>query len=230
MKKILKIITGIIIALLLVGVIFLWSNNETMPTGVEGKEADQLAQKILQSLNFDAYEKTTFLEWNFRGIHHYKWNKKDHIVTVSWDDTVVELHPDSPSDNKVIKSTEKLDVEKVKALYKKATDYFNNDSFWLIAPYKLFEDGVERRLVKENGKDALLITYKSGGSTPGDSYLWILDEKGMPTSFKMWVSIIPTGGVEATWSDWKTTESGAMLPTKHSFKMLDKASICKLRY
>jgi len=31
----------------------------------------------------------------------------------------------------------------------------------------------------------------------------------------MWTSIIPIGGVSATWSDWKKTDSGTLLPTKH---------------
>ena len=101
-------------------------------------------------------------------------------------------------------------------LVHQALDYYNNDSFWLVAPYKVFDDGVERRLVElENGKEGLLVTYKTGGSTPGDSYLWEFDDQGKPKSFKMWTSILPIDGLEASWSDWTTTESGAQLPTFH---------------
>jgi hypothetical protein len=28
----------------------------------------------------------------------------------------------------------------------------------------------------QDEKEALMVTYTSGGSTPGDSYVWILDE------------------------------------------------------
>jgi hypothetical protein len=61
------------------------------------------------------------------------------------------------------------------------------------------------------------VTYTSGGSTPGDSYLWLLDNNFKPKAFKMWTSILPIDGIESSWTDWITTESGAQLPTFHKF-------------
>ena len=79
----------------------------------------------------------------------------------------------------------------------------------------MYDKGVERRLVKtEDGTKALLVTHTSGGVTPGDSYLWLLDEAYRPTAFKMWVSIIPIGGVKATWEEYKTIE-GVPFATLH---------------
>ena len=56
-----------------------------------------------------------------------------------------------------------------------------------------------------------MVHYEGGGVTPEDSYVWLLDENNIPTSYKMWVSIIPIGGVEATWNDWKRVETGALI-------------------
>jgi len=36
----------------------------------------------------------------------------------------------------------------------------------------------------------------------------------------MWVDILPIGGLESSWTDWKTTESGAQLPTFHKLLFL----------
>ena len=102
-------------------------------------------------------------------------------------------------------------------IVKKAWDIFNNDSFWLVAPHKLFDYGTIRSIKKVDDKDALLVKYTSGGTTPGDSYLWIVDENNIPKSYKMYVPSMKMNGVSATWEDWITTESGTLLPTNHTF-------------
>ena len=141
---------------------------------------------------------------------------------IPWNHSIEEIVT-GPYFQKLI-SNKKLNLKsifpnKISEYYKEFcilfSSFFNNDSFWLVAPYKVFDLGTERRIVNYKNKEALLITYTSGGTTPGDSYLWILDEKFFPTSYKMWTSIIPIGGVSATWSDWKKTDSGTLLPTKH---------------
>ena len=209
MKKFFKILGAILGILIIAGTIYYFSNNEPLPAGIEGPKADSLAIKMTKAMNKSAFETTEIIEWSFKGKHQYKWYKQSGIVHVAWDDNKITLDLNNTS-----KSTGG-DSETIQT----ALDYFNNDSFWLLAPYKVFDEGTKRSLVQHEGKDALLVTYTSGGSTPGDSYLWILDDNGMPISYKMWVSIIPIGGVSATWSDWKLTDSGIKLPTTHTLSL-----------
>ena len=192
--------------------------NEDLPTGKQGPKADQLATKMLSALNYDAYKTTDYLEWTFKEIHHYKWHKTENRCEVYWDDFKVDLHFNNDSNSKVFVAEQEYNGIEKQDYINKAITYFNNDSFWLVAPYKVFDPGVERRLVKtEDNKEALLVTYTSGGNTPGDSYLWHLDKNYRPISYQMWVDIIPIGGIEATWESWVTTKSGAQLPTFHKF-------------
>jgi hypothetical protein len=53
--------------------------------------------------------------------------------------------------------------------------------------FKLRDPGTSRSIVMQDEKEALMVTYTSG-STPGDSYVWILDEN-IP-AWRMWVSIV----------------------------------------
>jgi len=209
MKKTLKII-GLLITVAIVAVgIYYIVNNEALPKGVQGKEAEELAEKMMSAINKRAFDSTEILEWSFRGKHHYVWKKQQGLVDVSWDSISVTVNLNDYSKS-IGTSSELIET---------AINFFNNDSFWLIAPYKVFDDGVERSIVKVNNKDALLIKYTSGGTTPGDSYLWILDENYMPVSFKMWTQIIPIGGVSATWNDFITADSGIKLPTSHTLTL-----------
>ena len=96
MKKIIKYTTLLFLLLVAVFAICYFAYNEPLPQGEQGKQADELASKMLKELAYEAYKNTEVLEWSFRGKHHYKWYKPENIVVVSWDE------------NKVILNTKKL--------------------------------------------------------------------------------------------------------------------------
>ncbi len=210
MKKFLKTIGVLLGVLIALTAIYCLVSNESLPKGTQGKEADELAEKMMSAINKKAFESTEILTWSFRGKHHYVWKKKEGLVDVSWNDISVTVNL-----NDYTKS-----IGDSPELIETAIKYFNNDSFWLIAPYKVFDKGVERSIVNIENKDALLIKYTTGGNTPGDSYLWILDDNYVPVLFKMWTQIIPIGGVSATWNDYITSDSGIMLPKSHTLSIL----------
>lgn len=224
-KKILKIVAGVIVfftlpTLLLFGFLY-FKYNEELPVGITGEPAEQLATKMLNALDYDAYKNTDFIEWTFSKRHHYKWNKAENTCEVYWKAYQVNLDLSDISKSEAFQNDLKIDENSSKDLIEKAVSYFNNDSFWLVGPYKVFDSGTKRSLVTlDDGSEALLVTYSSGGTTPGDSYLWHLDAAGKPISFQMWVDILPIEGLEASWSDWTTTESGAQLPTFHKFMII----------
>ena len=213
MKKILKIIflawIAISAVLIVVGVFL----HKPLPKAQVNPKADALAHKMLNALDYQKYTQTRFLEWSFRGNHFYKWDKFENKVNVSWEGNEVLLYTNAFEKTQVItKAAEDVTEHDLK---QQALAYFNNDSFWLVAPYKVFDPAVERGIVMEDGKEALLVTYKSGGSTPGDSYLWYLNDNGFPYAYRMWVKIIPVGGLKASWEDWQMTNAGIKLPKTH---------------
>jgi hypothetical protein len=216
MKKFFKVLVIIIIFIIGFSAIYYFVNNEPLPEGKKGKEAEELASNMLNAINYEAFKNTEILEWNFRNEHFYYWQKSKNLVEVKWENNSVLLNLKDNSKSTVFLNDKKVNNPE---LIQNAVNFFNNDSFWLIAPYKIFDAGTERSIVNYEGKEALLVTYTSGGSTPGDSYLWILDDNYLPSSYKMWTSIIPIGGVAASWSNWNNTEAGIKLPTKHKLSL-----------
>jgi len=203
--------------LLILGVIGFVMNNESLPEGQTGPQAEALAQKMVDRLNINAWDTLNYASWSFMDQHHYIWNKKENDAVISWADNKVVLDLDEVAGTVLVGGKVVADSDQQAKLISEAWGYWCNDSFWFGAPYKVFDKGTERSIVKtDQGEDALLISYKGGGVTPGDSYMWLLDETGMPYAYKMWVKILPLGGIEAKWSDWQELPGGAMIAQNHS--------------
>lgn len=219
MKKAFLYISAIILILLASGYFIL---NQKLPTGENPTKADELANKMLKALNKTAWDSTNVVAWTHKGGHQFVWDKEHELVQVKWDKNDVMLNLKEWNKGKAFSEGKEITDAQLDVLRGKAWSIFCNDSYWLIAPYKVFDEGVTRKIVKnEDGSEALLVSYASGGVTPGDSYLWILDKNATPTAFKMWVKILPIGGISATWKDWKTTETGAIIAQNHKLGPLD---------
>ena len=190
LKKLFIFLSAMVVLLIAIFLIIYMLFNEDIPQGISGPKAEEKAQQILKALNKDGWDQIQTIKWTFNEHHHYDWDKKNNIVSVKWDDNEVILIPDNQTGT--VKGGQALSEKETKKHVQTAIDLFNNDGFWLYAPYKILDPGTERSLVTlADGREGLMVTYTTGGSTPGDSYVWIVDENNIPTSLKLWVSIIP---------------------------------------
>ncbi len=219
--KILKWL-GILMAILFAGVALLYLVlNEPVPKAVGGAEADELAKKMMLAVDKPAWDSTRYLHWTFKGIHSFLWDKDRNWARVTAGENQVFLRLDDV-DGKAFQNKQPLSGDAANQAIQDAWGYWCNDSFWFNAVVKAFDPGTSRSIVKqEDGSDALLVTYNSGGVTPGDKYLWILDENYRPKAWKMWVKIIPTGGMEFSWENWTKLSTGAYISTLHKSNLLD---------
>lgn len=226
MKKILKIL-GIVFLVLLIGaVVAFFVFNEKEPVGTSGADADAMAQKMVDAVNGDAWESTKWVSWSFLDMHHYVWNKERDLVRVAWDNYEVLLDTKT-QEGAATEAGLQITGDQKEDLLSNAWNFFCNDSYWLNPVVKAFDPGVERSVVNlEDGSQGLKVKFTSGGTTPGDAYVWMLDEKGMPQHWKMWVNIIPLGGIGNSWEGWKELPGGAKISTTHkvmgrSVQMID---------
>ena len=214
--KLLKRILLALLALLVLALLYIFLFvNEGKPTILADRDADAMANKMMTAVNKAAFDTLAYAAWNFAGRNSYVWDKTTNDALVSWDDVEVHLDMDEVT-GRALKGGQEISGDEAKKLVDKAWSNWCNDSFWFNAPVKAFDKGTVRNIATDkDGKEGLLISYVSGGVTPGDQYLWYLDDSGQPTGYKMWVDIIPIGGAYASWGDWQALSNGAMISGKH---------------
>ena len=218
MKKLLKRTVIGIAALVGIGTISVLMISQKYPDGNSPAKADAMAKKMLDALDKDGFDTLKYLAWNFADRQSYLWDKQGNKAIVKWDNIEVLLDLDNQNGDVLVDGNIQQEGEKSEYLAK-AWSLWCNDSFWMIAPFKVFDPGTTRLIVNDDGKEGLMIKYDGGGVTPGDSYLWFLDENDTPTGYKMWLSIIPVGGAYASWDNWIKLPCGAKVSQTHEMKV-----------
>lgn len=206
-KAIFKFLGIGLVTLLIIGVLVYLFIDESVPNGTQGQEAEELTDEMLQALNKSGFDTLSMIKFIYPRGHKYEWNRAENKVRVTWEENDVFLDLNQP-------------LEDLSALEYQGYKYFINDTFWLVAPFKIQDDGVIRSTVEVEDGRGLLVTYTTGGVTPGDSYLWIIDERGFPKAWKLWTSNVPIGGLEFKWGGWIEKE-GVWFSTFHPSKILD---------
>ena len=192
--------------------------HEPLPQGEPGPAADALAREVEAHSNPEGWANTRVVQWTFRGVHHHTWDRDRGWVRTRHGDQTTWLRLDDRSGH-VEQDGVALAHHRARRALDAAYARWANDSFWLNPLAKLFDPGTRRERVP--GEDGgLLVIYESGGVTPGDAYLWELGPDARPIAWRMWVKIIPIGGVRATWDDWITLSTGARVSTRHALTQL----------
>ncbi len=194
--------------------------SDPRPTGDAGDEAERLADAMLAALDSDAWERTGAVRFQMRGGHpQILWDRARGFVEVRFDDERRVLLDLASRRALAWRGETPARGDDVRELADDAYRYFANDTFWLAAPFKVRDPGTRRSVVELDGARQLLVEYASGGVTPGDAYLWRLDEDGRPLAWRMWVKIVPIGGVEVAWSDWTTLPTGAVVARRRAWRV-----------
>ena len=215
------------ITLLMIGTAVTWLIvDEALPRGEQHADADSLARRIMRAVATEEWDDVRAVRWTFAGRRSHLWDRDRDMLRVQFDEYEVYLNLSAGegiaqgvamSDGRRVS-----EVQRENELLATAREYWINDSFWLNPFTKLFDPGVTREIVRRSdGNDDLLVHFGRGGETPGDSYLISCDKNGLPTRWKMWVSLIPIGGLEATWEKWQRLPGGAKIAQQHRIAFLD---------
>jgi hypothetical protein len=196
------------VALLALGFVAQLAVGRPLPAGEEGPEAEALAGRLADALGADAWARTGAIEFTV-GDHRYLWDRERNLVRYEDDRGVVLTEGWRPLGRAFRDGVEFGGSAKDRRV-RAAHAWFVNDSFWAFAPFKAYDAGARRALVETESGPALLVSYPTGGVTPGDAYLWEIGPDGVPTAWRIWASVLPVfKGVRAEWTDWTLLSTGA---------------------
>jgi hypothetical protein len=213
--KILKLFTLLIILGVAFAGLALLVMRTSLPTeGERGKGADTYAKMIQDAVHRKDWAQTGAIRWAFFN-RQYLWDLRRGLVRVKVGGDVVLF--DIKREREVAKRNgQPLKGEEARRVIDEAYQAWLRDRFILEPTQSLFDEGVNRFLIDANEKnERLFVHYSQGGNTPGDSYEWQVNDKGMPSSVKVWSKELPMlHGVAFELSGWKMLKTGLKISTK----------------
>ena len=176
------------------------------------EQADQLAHGVMLASGANAWPNARSVAFDFvvydgkdlKVRRHHLWNIKEGTDTVSSGDKTLKVDLVKPN----MDDAEQTDAFKA----------WTNDSYWLLAPLKLFDGGVTRkylgrREVAGKNYEVLGLSFKGVGMTPGDQYNMYIDPY---TSLVSYWDYMPNADttMQATWEKYRHVD-GLKLATFH---------------
>lgn len=130
------------------------------------------------------YEKTKYIEWDF-GKRKLFWNKWTGDVRVENPEAgqVILVNVNTMKGKVFVNGVQEEEDKKVEKLLIQAKNWWINDSYWLVMPWKLEDPGVTLTYVKADQlssgatADVLQLTFNAVGVTPENKYWVYIDQK-----------------------------------------------------
>ena len=204
-------------------------------------KADSVAVRLLEAHGADAFASAPYLRFNFgvetpqgqQVVARHLWNRSTGEYRVEWESgpdsnyvalvNVRDVEDQRPEGTIYLNGTE-LTGEAAEAAREQAYGRFINDTYWLLAPLKVYDSGVNRHYAADSSTaehEVLRLTFGDVGLTPGDTYWFSVPaETGR---LDRWSMHLQGMGEEAaprsyTWTDYVTLEApdgDVTLATRH---------------
>lgn len=155
-------------------------------------KAIEIADKVMVAMGGkENWEDTRHISWEFFDARKHFWDKKTGDVRIeSLKDDLVILMNINTMEGKVYKDGEVVSNPDTVASYlEKGKNFWINDAYWLVMPFKLKDPGVTLKYVGEDTvkgekADVIQLTFEEVGSTPENKYLVYVDqEKNLVTQW-----------------------------------------------
>lgn len=213
--KIIKVFFIILILCISLAAGGLFIMKAAQPTeGTEGEQADYYARMIQNAVNRQGWMSTGVLSWSIFQ-QQYLWDLRRGLVRVKTPEYIVYFSVSRKYQLATTHKGKKIVGSLGDQIIEEAYRFWLRDRLILEPTQSFFDPGVRRFLVnKDTKEEGLFLNYTEGGVTPGDSFLWRVNAKGMPQGVRIWseeMSILK--GVEIQFSGWRKLKTGLKVST-----------------
>lgn len=218
LEKALKVFFGVVIVAVIGLLAFFFVYNETLPLSSDSVTGDKTSEEMQETIGIKAWNKTRYISWITNNKRHYIWDKKEGFAKMSWSGNEVLMNLKTNESLVKIKGVTVNNPDKKDKLTYLAKEHFEGDRYWFSAPYEVFGFQIHRSMVLLEGqsKRSLCIQYLDNHDTrAGEAYIYILDEKNRPLSWKMWNDRFHLDGLSSDWMDWQKSSMGFWYPSAH---------------
>lgn len=174
-------------------------------------KAEAIADTVMDNMGGrKGWDDTRYLAWTFHGQYQI-WDKKENRFRWEMDSLVAVIDTDSKEGKVYVAGQELQDPAKKQELLDQAYALWINNSYWLVMPFKLQDEGVHLTYLGEDQTmdgakaDVLEMAFDSVGLTPQNKYkLWVDKDKGMVTQWAYFKSAADAApGFTRRWADYK---------------------------
>lgn len=148
-------------------------------------KAVEIADQVIEAMGGkDGWDDTRHIAWEYFDARQHYWDKKTGDVRIeSLKDDLKILMNINSMEGQVYKNGKVLENEDSIAHYlEQGKNFWINDSYWLLMPFKLKDPGVTLKYIGEETidgikADVIQLTFEEVGSTPENKYLVYVDQQ-----------------------------------------------------
>ncbi|MBX0333869.1 hypothetical protein K3G39_11540 [Pontibacter sp. HSC-14F20] len=174
-------------------------------------KAKSIASEVMENMGGEkGWNDTRYLAWTFNDQYQV-WDKHQNLFRWEQDSLVAIINIDTKDGKVYVEGQELQNSEEKQKLLERAYALWINNSYWLVMPFKLQDEGVTLRYVGEEQTmdgapaDVLEMTFAQVGLTPQNKYkLWVDKEQGLVAQWAFFRSAEDAEpSFTRRWSDYK---------------------------
>ncbi|MFI5171038.1 MAG: hypothetical protein ACHQFW_01540 [Chitinophagales bacterium] len=168
----------------LTGIIWNSAQGQQMVNDSAEIKAIEIAHEVIAAMGGEcAFNETNYIGWTFFDRRKLVWDKVNNRIRIDYLTKPMTIIASLTGDDVKLfmNNVEVTQPDSLKKYGQKAKMVWANDSYWLLMPFKLLDEGVNLRylgdsLIEDSNNSIIELTFDNVGFTPENKYLIYIDK------------------------------------------------------